>query len=227
MPSATSSSSTTVTAISSTPRATRCRSWCSRTSSAFHRISRSNGCSRAEVIYKGEPAIGIPQWSEEVCFRAHRSKGVPARIIRYLCERNGPRGIGGQGRNRTTDTRIFSPLLYQLSYLAVARCGCCPAHIRGRLRPCTGRNLNNSGSHIRARTVGSDFPAQKRVLKSRTRSLFDRRGFCRVRFPLSRTSLMCLQSNDQVGGIARLPISGDLCRGQRRDTIELDRGDTA
>ena len=26
---------------------------------------------------------------------------------------------GGQGRNRTTDTRIFSPLLYQLSYLAV------------------------------------------------------------------------------------------------------------
>ena len=33
---------------------------------------------------------------------------------------------GGQGRNRTTDTRIFSPLLYQLSYLAklqrVSRC---------------------------------------------------------------------------------------------------------
>ena len=26
--------------------------------------------------------------------------------------------IGGQGRNRTTDTRIFSPLLYRLSYLA-------------------------------------------------------------------------------------------------------------
>ncbi len=25
---------------------------------------------------------------------------------------------GGQARNRTTDTRIFSPLLYQLSYLA-------------------------------------------------------------------------------------------------------------
>ena len=27
-------------------------------------------------------------------------------------------GIGGQGRDRTGDTRIFSPLLYQLSYLA-------------------------------------------------------------------------------------------------------------
>jgi hypothetical protein len=27
---------------------------------------------------------------------------------------------GAQGRNRTTDTRIFSPLLYQLSYLGLA-----------------------------------------------------------------------------------------------------------
>jgi hypothetical protein len=26
---------------------------------------------------------------------------------------------GGQGRNRTVDTRIFNPLLYQLSYLAL------------------------------------------------------------------------------------------------------------
>ena len=26
---------------------------------------------------------------------------------------------GGQARNRTTDTGIFSPLLYQLSYLAL------------------------------------------------------------------------------------------------------------
>ena len=28
---------------------------------------------------------------------------------------------GAQGRTRTTDTRIFSPLLYQLSYLGTAR----------------------------------------------------------------------------------------------------------
>ena len=26
---------------------------------------------------------------------------------------------GAQGRNRTTDTRIFSPLLYRLSYLGM------------------------------------------------------------------------------------------------------------
>ena len=29
--------------------------------------------------------------------------------------------FGAQGRNRTSDTRIFSPLLYQLSYLAASR----------------------------------------------------------------------------------------------------------
>ena len=28
---------------------------------------------------------------------------------------------GGQGRDRTTDTRIFNPLLYQLSYLAIEK----------------------------------------------------------------------------------------------------------
>jgi hypothetical protein len=27
-------------------------------------------------------------------------------------------GVGGLGRNRTTDTRIFNPLLYRLSYQA-------------------------------------------------------------------------------------------------------------
>jgi hypothetical protein len=29
--------------------------------------------------------------------------------------------LGGLGRNRTTDTRIFNPLLYQLSYRALVR----------------------------------------------------------------------------------------------------------
>jgi hypothetical protein len=31
------------------------------------------------------------------------------------------RGSGAQGRNRTTDTAIFSRMLYQLSYLGVQR----------------------------------------------------------------------------------------------------------
>ncbi len=34
----------------------------------------------------------------------------------HLCK---PFDTGGSGRNRTTDTRIFNPLLYQLSYRAV------------------------------------------------------------------------------------------------------------
>ena len=45
---------------------------------------------------------------------------------------------GGQGRNRTTDTRIFSPLLYQLSYLA--------AGTEGRVldRPAPGPSSNRT-----------------------------------------------------------------------------------
>ncbi len=31
-------------------------------------------------------------------------------------------GGGAQGRNRTTDTGIFNPLLYQLSYLGIPYC---------------------------------------------------------------------------------------------------------
>ncbi len=37
---------------------------------------------------------------------------------RAQCECENTLGANGQGRNRTADTRIFSPLLYQLSYLA-------------------------------------------------------------------------------------------------------------
>jgi hypothetical protein len=45
----------------------------------------------------------------------------PARkFATFYCSVKGLENFGGQGRNRTTDTRIFSPLLYQLSYLAVS-----------------------------------------------------------------------------------------------------------
>ena len=37
---------------------------------------------------------------------------------------------GGQGQNRTADTRIFNPLLYRLSYLAAGR-----ARIKPESRP--------------------------------------------------------------------------------------------
>ena len=43
---------------------------------------------------------------------------------------------GAQGRNRTTDTRIFSPLLYRLSYLGVEKLllNMCSLHIWAMLR---------------------------------------------------------------------------------------------
>jgi hypothetical protein len=37
----------------------------------------------------------------------------------YMNPRNNKAQPGGLGRNRTTDTRIFNPLLYQLSYQAL------------------------------------------------------------------------------------------------------------
>ena len=36
-------------------------------------------------------------------------------------ERPAPKACGAQGRNRTTDTAIFSRMLYQLSYLGIPR----------------------------------------------------------------------------------------------------------
>jgi hypothetical protein len=47
-----------------------------------------------------------PQNSPQTAFRGRRRQ----RALWYH--------FNGQGRNRTADTRIFSPLLYQLSYLA-------------------------------------------------------------------------------------------------------------
>ena len=48
----------------------------------------------------------------------HRALDKPqfSAIFEQLCSCM-RKGDGAQGRNRTTDTRIFSPLLYQLSYL--------------------------------------------------------------------------------------------------------------
>ena len=48
--------------------------------------------------------------------------GSKVRPVPRLGNRRG-RVVSGQGQNRTADTRIFSPLLYQLSYLAHSRYG--------------------------------------------------------------------------------------------------------
>ena len=54
-------------------------------------------------------------------------------------------GNGGQGRNRTIDTRIFSPLLYQLSYLAMRG----PNERRGR----SGRVLERAAGGASRKSV--------------------------------------------------------------------------
>ena len=50
-------------------------------------------------------------------YQADRHKPLS---LDYLCENNCLEGDGAQGRDRTTDTAIFSRMLYQLSYLGAA-----------------------------------------------------------------------------------------------------------
>ena len=60
----------------------------------------STNAKPAEAKSAGFPVIGFSNWMQPTAY-----------AIREL-------SLYGQGRNRTADTRIFSPLLYQLSYLA-------------------------------------------------------------------------------------------------------------
>ena len=69
---------------------------------------------------------------------------------RYLAAIKSP--FGGQGRNRTTDTRIFSPLLYQLSYLAPKG-----AFARPRIRPGIGLSVKESACLQRRRRPAPRF----------------------------------------------------------------------
>jgi hypothetical protein len=64
---------------------------------------------RMRVGWKGNPAVDPA---------AHPARTLPADQGRP----NSLRNRDGQGGNRTPDTRIFSPLLYQLSYLAERLC---------------------------------------------------------------------------------------------------------
>ncbi len=69
------------------------------------------------------------------------------------------RNIGGQGRNRTVDTRIFNPLLYQLSYLACTRLR---EHVLGHSsatrRICAAANAPENIRRSRAGRSISDSP---------------------------------------------------------------------
>ena len=51
--------------------------------------------------------------------------------------------FGAQGRNRTTDTRIFSPLLYQLSYLGLVFNLAFMLPVELRIKPISIRLVNH------------------------------------------------------------------------------------
>src|SRR5512133_2446323 len=62
---------------------------------------------------------------------------------------------GGSARNRTGDTRIFSPLLYQLSYRATSRKGTAKGRLRWRQRDFqTSRRPRNTPSTRKDRGRG-------------------------------------------------------------------------
>jgi hypothetical protein len=70
----------------------------------------------------------LAQWPLTRVARAFRKRKRPT-------ENGQASGIGGQGQNRTADTRIFNPLLYRLSYLAIV------SRIRRPGTPECGRGL--------------------------------------------------------------------------------------
>ena len=67
---------------------------------------------------------------------------------------------GGQGRSRTADTGIFSPLLYQLSYLAIwgfggRRVGSAVSQVAGAAFESRVLNPRGAGESSRARLDGA------------------------------------------------------------------------
>jgi hypothetical protein len=63
----------------------------------------TNGCSRAHEHFR-------------VC-KVYSSPDTDNVLVGISQVTDIAKGSGAQGRNRTSDTRIFNPLLYQLSYL--------------------------------------------------------------------------------------------------------------
>ena len=60
------------------------------------------------------------RWEPSVTIEAPQLQFISKRLKRKSPHFSGL-SLGGRSRNRTSDTRIFNPLLYQLSYSAVCR----------------------------------------------------------------------------------------------------------
>ena len=76
---------------------------------------------RITTHYSGAELSNLVEAAEKAC--QVRSRKSPAWEWNKLLDvTQAVEKIGGQEWNRTTDTRIFSPLLYRLSYLARLNC---------------------------------------------------------------------------------------------------------
>ena len=93
-----------------------------------------------------------------------RTRGRSTRPGAYLREPCGlprqqkprkKRGRGAQGRNRTAHTRIFSPLLYQLSYLGIGSVAAPGRRARYQQRTLVARAVNaRAGESFQAASAG-------------------------------------------------------------------------
>ena len=86
--------------------------------------------------------------------------GCPLDLLGATLEPVSPCATNGQGQNRTADTRIFSPLLYQLSYLAGSKktSSATTSSTSGGDKASLTPPLNsgtNSGTHSHAVRAGS------------------------------------------------------------------------
>jgi hypothetical protein len=91
----------------------------------------------------------IPPLGDPVQLLARIIAGPTLHRLRTMANR-GEHGGGAQGRNRTTDTMIFSHVLYQLSYLGIR-----PTSVKGgpsgggviKADPAPVQNARNAGQN--------------------------------------------------------------------------------
>ena len=94
-------------------------------------------------LKRSQPGPLLSRFSASITQELHKAKRLAVREHMQAVDLS-----GGSGRNRTTDTRIFNPLLYQLSYRAnklriVSRILASSATPPQKMRGLTGLSLVN------------------------------------------------------------------------------------
>lgn len=91
-----------------------------------HPILGESTAEKYWVEFARNPGQKKTRWNKSIASASRISLGeeLPSKVLQIAygvsstsCCRLGQRESNGQSRDRTGDTRIFSPVLYQLSYL--------------------------------------------------------------------------------------------------------------